>query len=298
MRPDRLRRSELSTPGLSERMIEKAAASSADLVFLDLEDSVAAEGKAEARETVIAGLRQLDWGRKTRAVRINSPGSQWAEQDLADVVAGAGEHLDVIIVPKVRRPEDVAWVAGVLDGLERGLRREQPIGIEVLVEEVEALIAVEAIAQASERLEALIFGSGDMAASQGVRTGRLPEFPGDPWAYHRSRIVVAARAAGIAAIDGPSWSPLDDLDAYRAECRLASTLGYDGKWAIHPSQIDPANQEFAPSAAEIEHAQRVIDACAEAAAEGRGAIRLDGVMVDAVDVRLAERVLGIKARLG
>jgi citrate lyase subunit beta / citryl-CoA lyase len=295
---ERLRRSELSTPGWSEKMIAKAAASPADLVFLDLEDSVAPALKPAARGTVVTALKQLDWGRKTRAVRINQPGSEWAEGDLAEVVTGAGADLDVIMVPKVKGVNDVRWIERRLDELERGLGRVAPIGLEVLIEEVDALIAVEEIAASSPRLEALIFGSGDMAASQGVRTGWLSDYEGgDPWIYHRSRIVVAARAAGLAAIDGPYWGAISDLDGYRAECRRVSTLGFAGKWAIHPGQIEPANRTFAPTAEEVAQARRVIEACAEAAREGRGAILLDGVMVDAVDVRLAEAVIGAHERI-
>jgi citrate lyase subunit beta/citryl-CoA lyase len=294
----RLRRSELSTPGLSEKMVTRAAASAADLVFLDLEDSVAPSAKADARSTVVDGLRELDWGRTTRAVRINSPGSEWADDDLSEVVSRAGHALDVVIVPKVRSGDDVRWVADRLDELERALRRDAPIGIEVLIEEVEALLAVEEIARSSPRLEALIFGSGDMAASQGVRTGWLADYPGDPWIHHRTRIVLAARAAGLDAIDGPYWGEIADVEGYRAECRLVSTLGYAGKWAIHPAQIEPANETFAPTAEEVAHARRVLAAIAEAAADGRGAISLDGVLVDAVDIRLAETVLRLNERIG
>lgn len=279
-------------------MITKAAAGDADLVFLDLEDSVAPAIKASARTTVVSALKELDWGRKTRAVRINTPGSEWAEDDLAEVVTGAGGHLDVVIVPKVKSGEDVRWVDDRLSELEQAMGRTVPIGIEVLIEEVEALLAVEAIATASPRLEALIFGSGDMAASQGVRTGWLADFPGDPWIYHRSKIVVAARSAGLAAIDGPYWGALSDTDGYAEACRLVSTLGYVGKWAIHPAQIEPANRTFAPTPAEVAHARRVIDAFAAASAEGRGAIALDGVMADAVDVRLAEIVIRAHESIG
>ena len=243
-------------------------------------------------------LRELDWGSTAKAVRINSPGSEWAADDLAEVIGRAGDALDVVIVPKVRSADDVRWVAGRLDELELSLDRRVPIGIEVLIEEVEALVSVEEIATASPRLEALIFGSGDMAASQGVRTGWLADYPGDPWIHHRSRIVIAARAAGLDAIDGPYWGAIADIDGYRAECRLVSTLGYAGKWAIHPSQIEPANETFAPTPEEVAHARRVLAATEEAAAEGRGAISLDGVLVDAVDIRLAEAVLGLHERIG
>jgi citrate lyase subunit beta / citryl-CoA lyase len=286
----RLRRSELSTPGHSEQMIQKAAAGAADLVFLDLEDSVAPPAKAAARATVAQGLKELDWGRKTRAVRVNGPESGWIADDITHVATEAAGALDVIIVPKVKSPEHVRFVEEILGDVD-GYPGAGAIGLEVLIEEVEALLAVEAIAKASTRLEALIFGSGDLAASQGVRTSMLTRFAGDPWQYHRSRIVLAARAAGVEAIDGPYWGAIADVDGYREECVQASILGFSGKWAIHPRQIAPANESFSPSAEELAHARRVVEACREAAAEGRGAIALDGVMVDAVDVRLAEALL-------
>jgi citrate lyase subunit beta / citryl-CoA lyase len=286
----RLRRSELSTPGHSERMIQKAAAGAADLVFLDLEDSVAPPAKAAARATVASGLKELDWGRKTRAVRVNGPESEWIVDDITHVATEAAGALDVIIVPKVKSPEHVVFVEEILAQVD-GYPGIGGIGLEVLIEEVEALLAVEQIAKASGRLEALIFGSGDLAASQGVRTSMLARFAGDPWQYHRTRIVLAARAAGVEAIDGPYWGAIADVDGYREECLQASILGFSGKWAIHPSQIAPANESFSPSPEELAHAQRVLDACREAEAEGRGAIALDGVMVDAVDVRLAEALL-------
>jgi len=272
-------------------MMTKAAASAADLVFLDLEDSVAPAHKPTARTNVATALRELDWSGKTRAIRINGPGTEWARDDLREVVIGAAGNLDVVIVPKVKSPDDVRWVDGVLTELEEEAEGAASIGIEVLVEEVEGLLAVEEIATSSPRLETLIFGSGDLAASQGVRTSMMDDYPGDLWIYHRTRIALAAAAAGIAAIDGPYWGAISDTEGYRAECLQASIIGFTGKWAIHPSQIEVANEAFAPSEDEVTYSQRVIDACAEAAAEGRGAISIDGVMVDAVDVRIAEAVI-------
>jgi citrate lyase subunit beta / citryl-CoA lyase len=272
-------------------MVAKAARSDADLVFLDLEDSVAPARKAAARETVVEGLNELDWGSKTRAVRINHAGSEWAYDDLVEVVRRAGSRLDIVIVPKVRGVPDVWWVDSILTELEPKLGRPQPIGLEVLIEEVEALTCVDEIANASKRLEALIFGSGDFAASQGVRTRRLSEFEGDIWAYPRSRIVVAARAAGIEAVDGPYWGAIQDHEGYRTECVQASILGFSGKWAIHPDQIPVANEAFSPTTDEIEHARRVSRAYDEALENGQGAIVLDGLMVDMVDVRLAQALL-------
>ncbi len=293
----RLRRSELSTPGWSERMIAKAASSDADLVFLDLEDSVAVPGKASARATVVSALRELDWRPATRAVRVNAPGSPWIEEDVETIATEAAGRVDVLIVPKVVVAEDVHRIDRQLTELERFRPQETPIGLEVLIEDVAALVHIHEIADSSPRIETLIFGSGDMAASQGVRTGLLPEFPGDPWSYHRAQVVIAARAAGLVAVDGPSWSALDDLEAYRWECRIAATLGYAGKWAIHPAQIAPANHAFSPTAGEVAHARRVVAAWDEAGAQGRGAIALDGVMVDAVDLRLAGETLDMHERV-
>ena len=301
----RLRRSELSTPGHSEKMIAKAAASTADLVFLDLEDSVAPSAKVEARQTVVRGLRELDWGGKTRGVRINSADTEWAHEDLLEVVHGAGDHLDLLILPKVKAPRDIWWVETLLDQLDRKQPRRAPIRLEVLIEEVEALINVEEIARCSPRLEALIFGPGDFSASQGVKTraigGDTPDYPGDVWHYARSKIVVAARAAGLEAIDGP-FADLADLEGYRRECRRASVLGFAGKWAIHPSQIAVANEVFAPTADEEAQARHVMEAYQQAQEDGLGAVSVDGKMVDAASVRIlratVERADAIRNRRG
>ncbi len=289
----RLRRSELSTPASSTRMLEKASKSRADFVFLDLEDSVAPSAKSEARENAVAALRELDWQKKTRAVRINGVGTEWALEDLTAVVEGAGDRLDVIIVPKVKAPRDLWWIETVLDQLEHRVPRRgaAPIGLEALIEEVEALQAVDEIARCSSRLEALIFGPGDMAASQQVRVHLMDRYGPSLWDYARTRIVVAARAGGIAAVDGPFWGPIADLEGYAAECDRASTLGFEGKWAIHPSQIDVANERFSPSEDEVAWARRVVEAFGAAAADGKGAISLDGNMVDVADLRICSAVV-------
>jgi citrate lyase subunit beta / citryl-CoA lyase len=278
-------------------MIEKAAGSAADLVFLDLEDSVAPSAKAGARETVIRGLRELDWGAKTRAVRINAADTEWAHEDLLQVVHGAGDRLDVVILPKVKAPRDVWWVETLLDQLR------SPLKLEVLIEEVEALINVEEICRCSPRLEAVIFGPGDFSASQGVKTraigGDSPDYPGDVWHYARSKIVVAARAAGIEAIDGP-FADYGDTTGYRREALRASVLGFTGKWAIHPSQIELANEVFSPTAEEERGAREVMDRFAQAQEAGVGAVSVDGKMVDAASIRIlrsvVERADAIRAR--
>jgi citrate lyase subunit beta / citryl-CoA lyase len=289
----RLRRSELSTPASNPGMIQKAAASSADLVFLDLEDSVAPMEKVAARENVIHGLMAHDWGAKTRAVRINSLDTQWAYEDIIRIAEEAGEHLDIMIVPKVMSAEDVRWVDVLLSQIEMKLGREHKIGLEVLIEEVQAMTNVVGIAAATHRLEALIFGPGDYSASQGVRSsavgGVSDDYPGDIWHYARNQVVVAARAAGIDAVDGP-FADFSDAKGYSRECTRAATLGFVGKWAIHPSQIELANDGFSPTQKQVDRARKMIAAYAEAEAKGLGAVAVDGIMVDAASARLWRNV--------
>ena len=289
----RLRRSELSTPGSSEKMLAKAASSDADLVFCDLEDSVAPTEKEAARAKIVHALVNHDWRPGTRAVRINDLETRYAYGDIIDVVTGAREALDVIIVPKVKAARDVWWVDVLLTQLEETLGLDRRIGIEVLIEEVEAMINVEEIAVASPRLEALIFGPGDYSASQGVRTkaiGGADAYPGDVWHYARNKIVIAARAAKIDAVDGP-FAAFNDPDGYTRQANMAHTLGFCGKWAIHPSQIALANAEFAPEPDEVAHARKVVAAYDEAVAAGRGAATVDGQMVDVASVRLLRNTL-------
>ncbi|KJL42341.1 HpcH/HpaI aldolase/citrate lyase family protein [Microbacterium trichothecenolyticum] len=302
MTQSRLRRSELSTPGHSTKMIAKAAGSEADLVFLDLEDSVVAAQKVAARSNIIDGLNDLDWGSKTRAVRINPVSTQWCHGDVVDIVSAAGHNLDVIIIPKVLAPRDVWFVDDLLTQLETWHGLEVGgIGIEVLIEETEALARVEEIAGSSDRLEALILGVGDLSASQGIRLGHIGAaaegdygYPGDVWHYARNRVTVAARAHGLDAIDGP-FGAITNPDGYRREASWAATLGAAGKWAIHPSQISIANDVFAPTTAEIERATAAVEAVREAEAAGLGAASFQGMMIDAATARIFEAVL-VRAR--
>ena len=290
----RLRRSELSTPATSERMMASAAASAADLVFLDLEDSVAPAEKKAARAMAAEALLGHDWGKKTRAVRINGVHTPWAYGDLIEVVSRAGPALDVIIVPKVKAPRDVWFVETLLDQLEADLGLGRRIGVEALVEETEALARVEEIAACSPRLEALILGVGDLSASQGIRTRHIGEpadrYPGDMWHYARNRMIVAARAHGLDAIDGP-YANFRNPDGYRREAGWAATLGCVGKWAIHPSQIEIANEVFAPTADEVERARQAIEAVRKAEASGAGAASLGGMMIDAATARVFQVTL-------
>lgn len=289
-----LRRSELSTPASNERMMEKAAASSADLVFLDLEDSVSPGEKVEARQKAIRALTTLNWGKKTRGVRVNDLETEYAYQDIISVVEAAGEYLDVLIVPKIKSARDVWWVDILLSQIEKRLRRTRRIGIEVLIEEVEAMLNVEEIARSSSRLEAMIFGPADYSASQGVDSraieGHLDLYPGDPWHYARNKIVIAARAAGIDAIDG-AFPDFKNLEGYRRECLRAHTLGFVGKWAIHPGQLEVANEVFSPSQAEVDYARKLDAAYAEALATGQGAVVIDGKMIDAAVVRSVRNII-------
>jgi len=299
-RPFRLRRSELSTPGTSPKMMEKAAASAADLVFLDLEDAVAPAEKVGARQPIVEALNGLDWGAKTRAVRINSTGTVWCHDDLVEVVAGARANLDVVIIPKVKAPRDVWFVDTLLNQMEMKLGLPiGRIGIEILIEETEALARVEEIAGCCARLEALILGVGDLSASQGMRLGHIGVtkengYPGDVWHYARNRMIVAARANGIDAIDGP-WGDFKDGEGYRRESGWASTLGAVGKWCIHPSQIELANAAFSPTEREVARAKQVVEAVQ--AAEG-GAANLNGTMIDAASARVFEVVLERAKRIG
>jgi len=291
----RLRRSELATPASSEKMIAKAAASDADLVFLDLEDAVAPAEKEAARAKAVRALRDLDWGRKLRAVRVNGADTRWAHDDVLAVVGEAGDRLDLLILPKVKAPRDVWFFDTLLDQLEAKLGLERRIGLEVLIEEAAALARVEEIAGCSPRVEALILGFGDLSASQGVRLALAPTYPGDLWHHARARMIVAARAHGLDAIDGP-FANFRDPDGYRREATWAAALGAVGKWAIHPSQIEIANDVFAPTEQEIALARRMCEAYRAAEERGAGAAGAGGILVDAAAIRIFEAVLE-RARL-
>jgi citrate lyase subunit beta/citryl-CoA lyase len=292
--PSRLRRSELAVPAANPRMIEKAAASDADLVFLDLEDATAPALKEEARANVIHGLKTLEWGRTLRAVRVNAADTRWATDDMVEVVTNAHEHLDIIIVPKPYAPRDIWFFETLLDQLEQKLGLEPRIGFEALIEEAQALSRVEEMASCSPRLEALILGFGDLAASLGFRVGHEADpadaYPGDPWHAARARLIAACRANGIDAIDGP-YPNFTKPEAYRRECTWASTLGAVGKWCIHPSQIPIANEVFAPSDKEIAFARKQLEAYETATKSGAGAGSAGGMLVDAATLRLFQAVI-------
>jgi len=292
-RPQRARRSQLSVPGSSEKMLAKAATSAADHVFCDLEDAVAPSAKVEARQKIVHALNNLDWGRKTRCVRINDVTTPWCHGDIIEIVEGAGANVDTIMLTKPYCAADVIFLDRMLGQLEQKLSLGKRIGIEVLIEEVEALQNVKEIATCSDRMEALIFGMGDYSGSQGIETadiGSAGDYPGDIFHYARFRITMAARAARIDAVDGPFANFKDDA-GYRREAERARALGMVGKWAIHPAQIEPALDVFSPSQADVDRARKIESAYREAEKAGLGAVQVDGVMIDVAVLRLTRNTL-------
>ena len=304
----RLHRSELAVPGSNPALFSKAAKSNADIIFLDCEDAVAPDDKERARSNIIQGLNEVDWGGKSMMVRINGLDTHYMYRDLVDIVE-ACPRLDMILIPKVGVPQDVYAVDMLVTQIESAKKREKRIGFEVLIETALGMANVEAIAQSSRRLEAMSFGVADYAASTRARTtviggvhkdsGVLSDKDGDnqrqyfwsdPWHGAQTRMLVACRAYGLRPIDGP-FGDFNDPDGYVAAANRAAVLGYEGKWAIHPSQIELANQVFTPSPAEVSRARRIIDAMAQAAKEGRGAVSLDGRLIDIASIRMAQALL-------
>jgi citrate lyase subunit beta/citryl-CoA lyase len=275
-------------------MCAKAPTSGADLVFLDLEDACAPAMKEAARAIAVNALTELDWGRTVRAVRVNGLDTPWCHDDIIEIVTGARDNLDIIIVPKARTARAVWWVDVLLTQLEAKLHLQKPIGLEILIEEAEALANTAEIARASERIEAIIFGAGDLSASLRARVdGNFDpqgDYPGDFWHFARTQVLTAARAAGVDAIDAP-YPAYQDTDGYRRSSMHASLLGFDGKWAIHPSQIAIANEVFAPTEEEIAEAHEAIEIYRKSEADGVGAIGRDGRLVDAAHMRHADNVL-------
>jgi malyl-CoA/(S)-citramalyl-CoA lyase len=308
----RLHRSELAVPGSNPALFEKAAKSAADIIFLDCEDAVAPDDKERARRNIVQGLNEVDWGTKTMMVRINGLDTHYMYRDVVDIVE-ACERLDMILIPKVGVAQDVYAVDMLVTQIEAARKRSKRIGFEVLIETALGMANVEAIAQSSKRLEAMSFGVADYAASTRARTtviggvhrdsgvltdkdsdGGRQYFWSDPWHAAQTRMLVACRAYGLRPIDGP-FGDFNDRDGYLAAANRAAVLGYEGKWAIHPSQIELANQVYTPSAAEVTKARRIVEAMAQAAKEGKGAVSLDGRLIDIASIRMAESLLD-KAR--
>jgi malyl-CoA/(S)-citramalyl-CoA lyase len=304
--PARLNRSELAVPGSSPQFFEKAAKGAADVIFLDLEDAVAPDDKEKARKNIIQALNDIDWGSKTISLRVNGLDTHWMYRDLVDVVEQAGRRLDLVMIPKIGTAADVYAIDMLLTQIEAAKGLKKRIGIELIVETALGMQNINSIAAASKRLESLHFGVADYAASTRARTvnigGANPDYAvltdpdekgqrqqhwGDMWHFAISRMVVAARANGLRPVDGP-FGDFSDPDGYRSAAKRGAALGCEGKWAIHPSQVALANDTFSPSEAEVTRARRILEAMAQAQKEGRGAVALDGRLIDIASIRQAE----------
>jgi malyl-CoA/(S)-citramalyl-CoA lyase len=310
--PARLHRSELAVPGSQPKFFEKAAQSEADVIFLDLEDAVAPDDKPQARKNIIEALNDIDWGTKTMTVRINGLDTHFMYRDVIDVVEQAGARLDLIMIPKCGTASDIYAVDMLVTQIEAAMGYEKRIGFSLLIETALGMMNVDEISAASPRNEALHFGVADYAASTRARTtnigGANADYAvltdadendkrethwGDMWHYALARMVVAARANGLRPIDGP-FGDFSDPDAFRAAAKRAAVLGCEGKWAIHPSQVALANEVMSPSEADVDKARRILEAMEQAAKEGKGAVSLDGRLIDLASIRQAE-VLVCKA---
>ena len=292
----RVQRCELAVPASNVKMIEKSADCAADFVFLDLEDAVAPGDKVQARKNAIEAVNGIDWAGKgkTIVVRINGLDTHFMYRDVIDLVEQAGSKLDTIFIPKAGDPADVYMVDALLTQIEEAKGFKNKIAIEAIIETALGMANVEKIAQSSPRLEALHFGVADYSASTRARTvnigGLNPDYPGDQWHSAISRMVVACRAYGLRPIDGP-YGDIKDTEGYQLACRRGAALGIEGKWAIHPSQIELANEVFSPPEAEVAKAHRILEELDKAAKEGKGAATLDGKMIDAASAKMAENVV-------
>ena len=298
----RLQRSELAVPGSSPEMFEKALNSKADYIFLDLEDAVSPMDKVTARQNVIKALKDIDWREKgkTISVRINSPDTHYMYKDLVDIVEEVGERLDTILLPKAGTASDVYMIDCLLTQIETNKKFKNKIGIECLIETALGMSNIKEIAKSSERLEALHFGVADYAASLRARTvvigGLNPNYPGDQWHHGLSQLVMTCRAYGLRAIDGP-FGDFNDPDAYIEAAKRGAAIGIEGKWAIHPSQIELANKVFSPPSSEVTKAKRILEELDKAAKAGKGAAQLDGRMIDAASARMAENIVNIDKQI-
>ncbi len=312
----RLNRSELAVPGSSPQMFEKAAKSAVDVIFLDLEDAVAPDQKDAARKNIIQGLNEIDWGSKTISVRINGLDTHYMYRDVVDLLEQAGDRIDLIMIPKVGTAADVYAVDMLVTQVETAKARKKRIGFELIIETALGMANIHEIAKASKRNESLHFGVADYAASTRARTtgigGPNPDYAvltdksedgaprdlhwGDMWHYAIARMVVAARANGLRPIDGPFGDFADD-DGYRAQARRSAVLGCEGKWAIHPKQVALANEIFTPPAKEVERARRILAAMEQASKEGKGAVSLDGRLIDIASIRQAEALVKTADRI-
>ena len=305
----RLNRCELSVPGSRPEMFEKAAQSDADVIFLDIEDAVAPDDKAAARKNIVEALNDIDWGDKTMSVRINGLDTHYCYRDVVDVVEQGGERLDLIMIPKVGNAKDVYAIDMLVTQIEDAIGRKKKIGFEMIIETALGMANVDEIAAASPRNESLHFGVADYAASTKARTtqiggpnpayavltdpdeaGKRETHWGDMWHYAVARMVVAARANGLRPIDGP-FGDFSDPDGYVAQANRSAVLGCEGKWAIHPKQIELANDIFTPAEKEVARARAILAAMEEAQKSGAGAVALDGRLIDLASIRQAEALV-------
>ncbi|MEU4329386.1 HpcH/HpaI aldolase/citrate lyase family protein [Nonomuraea dietziae] len=289
----RSRRSCLAVPGSNPRFLEKAQTLPADEVFLDLEDSVAPLAKEEARKNIVSALREGDWSGKVRVVRVNDLTTQWTYRDVIEVVEGAGEFLDCVMLPKVQDPTQVIWLDTLLTQIERTMGFEAGrIGIEAQIENARGLVNADAIAGSSRRLETLVFGPADFMASINMRTLVVGEQPpgyteGDAYHYILMRLLMAARTHDLQVIDGP-YLQIKDVEGYRRVARRAAALGFDGKWVLHPSQVEAANEVFSPSQEDFDHAELILEAYEYyTTVERRGAVMLGDEMIDEASRKMA-----------
>ena len=294
----RVQRSELAVPGSSPKMFEKALNSTADFIFLDLEDAVSPNDKVTARENVIKALKEMDWrgNGKTISVRINGLDTHYMYRDVVEIMCQAGEFVDTLLIPKVGVSGDVYMVDCMVNQIEQERGLKNKVGLECLIETALGMVNIEEIAQSSKRLEALHFGVADYAASLRARTvvigGLNPDYPGDQWHHGLAKLVATCRAYGLRPIDGP-FGDFNDPEGYIDAAKRGAAIGIEGKWAIHPSQIEHANTVFSPPAKEVEKAHRIIEELAKAAAEGKGAAQLDGRMIDAASEKMAENIINV-----
>ena len=294
----RVQRSELAVPGSSPKMFEKALNSTADFIFLDLEDAVSPNDKVTARENVIKALKEMDWrgNGKTISVRINGLDTHYMYRDVVEIMCQAGEFVDTLLIPKVGVQGDVYMVDCMVNQIEQERGLKNKVGLECLIETALGMVNIEEIAQSSKRLEALHFGVADYAASLRARTvvigGLNPDYPGDQWHHGLAKLVATCRAYGLRPIDGP-FGDFNDPEGYINAAKRGAAIGIEGKWAIHPSQIDLANKVFSPPEAEVNKAKRIIEELDKAAKEGKGAAQLDGRMIDAASARMAENIVNI-----
>jgi citrate lyase subunit beta/citryl-CoA lyase len=295
----RSRRSNLAVPGSNPRFLEKAKGLPADQVFLDLEDACAPLAKPGARKNIVAALNEGGWGDKIRTVRVNDWTTEWTHRDVIEVVEGAGAELDCLMLPKVADAAQVQALDLLLTQVEKANGLEVGrIGIEAQIETAQGLVNVNEIAFASPRIETIIFGPADFMASIGMRSlvvGALhPDYPGDPFHHILVSILMAARARGVQAIDGP-FLQVRDVDAFREVAKRSAVLGFDGKWVLHPGQIDAANEIYAPSQEDYDHAELILDAydwyTSEAGGK-RGSAMLGDEMIDEASRKMALVVAG------